>query len=256
MDPHLLYELDGNVATLTLNRPAKLNTITAEMAREIGETAARINEDDEVRVVILTGEGKRAFCAGSDVKAMDAYGTTWQLRNRVEYCRTLLGITKPIIAAVRGHAIGGGLELALASDIRLAGESATFGAGEVKLGWHGGGGVTQLLPRIVGPGQAMRLMLTGEIINAEEALRIGLVQRVVPDVALPDSARELARTIAANAPIACRMIKEMVRVSLSTPLEAGLKYENDSFMLCWQSEDAQEGLRAFAEKRPPRFTGS
>ncbi len=243
------------VGVITLNRPSKLNTVTAAMAEGLQRLVGEINADDSVRAVVLTGEGDRAFSAGSDVHAMDAYGDTWSLRNRVEYNRALLELRKPMIAAVRGYAIGGGLELTLTCDIRLAGRSAKFGAGEIKLGWHGGGGVTQLLPRIIGPGEAMRMLLTGDIIDADEALRIGLVQKVVEDADLLDDAMGLARTIAGNAPIAAQMVKNLVRTAMSDSLDAGLRYENDSFMLCWQTEDAAEGIRAFGEKRRPQFKG-
>lgn len=243
------------VGVITLNRPGKLNTITAAMAAGLQDLVAEINADDGVRVVVLTGEGERAFSAGSDVNAMDAYGDNWALRNRIEYNRALLDLRKPMIGAIRGYAIGGGLELALTCDIRLAGRSAKFGAGEIKLGWHGGGGVTQLLPRIVGPGEAMRLLLTGDIIDAEEAIRIGLVQQVVDDSDLLNEALTLARRIAGNAPIAAQMIKNLVRTAMSDSLDAGLRYENDSFMLCWQTQDAAEGVRAFGDKRRPHFKG-
>ncbi len=146
----ILCQQDGPIATITLNRPQKLNTVTPEMGRLLTELAQRMNTDDQIRVVILTGAGEGAFSAGTDVKVLDLYGTNWELRNRVDYCRAIWSIPKPIIAAIRGYAIGGGLELALMCDIRIASTTAKFGAGEIKLGWHGGAGNTQLLPRLVG----------------------------------------------------------------------------------------------------------
>jgi enoyl-CoA hydratase len=249
-------EFDGDVATCRLNRPAKLNTMTPDMGRELFAFAERVNADEAVRVVILTGTGERAFSAGSDVKVLDDYGSNWQLRNRVDYMRAIWAIRKPVIAAIRGFAIGGGLELAMASDIRLATPDARFGAGEIKLGWHGGAGNTQLLPRLVGAGNALMMLLTADLVSAEDALRMGLVQEIVAPEELDERARELAATIAANAPIAAQLAKHLVRVAQSTSLEVGLAYENDTFAYCFTTDDAVEGRAAFAEKRPPRFTGS
>jgi enoyl-CoA hydratase len=247
---------DGAIATCRLNRPAKLNTLTPAMGRELFAFAERVNADDAVRVVILTGTGERAFSAGSDVKVLDDYGTNWQLRNRVDYMRAIWAIRKPVIAAIRGYAIGGGLELALASDIRLATPDARFGAGEIKLGWHGGAGNTQLLPRLVGAGNALMMLLTADLVDADDALRMGLVQEIVAPERLDERARELAGTIAGNAPIAAQIAKHLVRIAQSTSLEVGLAYENDTFAYCFTTDDAAEGRAAFAEKRPPRFTGS
>jgi len=249
-------EVDGAIATIRLNRPAKLNTMTPEMGRELLAFSERVNGEDEIRVVILTGTGERAFSAGSDVKVLDDYGTNWQLRNRVDYMRAIWAIRKPVIAAIRGYAIGGGLELALASDIRLASPDAQFGAGEIRLGWHGGAGNTQLLPRLIGSGNALQMLLTAELVSAQDALRMNLVQEVVESERLDERARELAETIAGNAPIAAQIAKHLVRMAQSTSLDVGLAYENDTFAYCFTTNDAAEGRAAFAEKRPPRFTGS
>jgi enoyl-CoA hydratase len=249
-------DVAGAIATVRLNRPAKLNTMTPDMGRELLAFADRVNDDDAVRVVILTGTGERAFSAGSDVKVLDEYGTNWQLRNRVDYMRAVWAIRKPVIAAIRGYAIGGGLELALASDIRLATPDARFGAGEIKLGWHGGAGNTQLLPRLVGAGNALQMLLTADLVSAEDALRMNLVQEIVEPERLDERARELAERIAANAPIAAQLAKHLVRIAQSTSVEVGLAYENDTFAYCFTTNDAVEGRAAFTEKRPPRFTGS
>jgi enoyl-CoA hydratase/carnithine racemase len=255
MSDELLFARDGAVATITINRPDKLNTITPEMGRTFFELAARVNADDSVRAVVLIGAGERAFSAGSDVKALDDYGTNWQLRNRADYNQAIFSIRKPVVGAIRGYAIGGGLELALNCDIRVAGPSARFGAGEIKLGWHGGAGNTQLLPRLVGYGNALRLLLTGDLIDAAEAHRTGLVQEVVPDEEVASAAAELARRIARNAPIALQLTKHLVRMAESTPLQVGLAYENDLFSYCFTTRDSAEGIAAFAEKREPRFVG-
>lgn len=249
------FKVDGHIATLTLNRPDKLNTITKPMAIRLQELVAQINDDDNIRIVIFTGEGAKAFSAGSDIKLLDDYGSNWQLRNRTEYVRVLLETRKPIIAAIRGYAIGGGLELALAADIRIASETAKFGAGEIKLGWHGGGAVTQLLPRIVGPGMASLMIMTGDIIDAQEAHRVRLVEQVVPDDELETTVSGIAERIAANAPIAAQISKNLIRVAQSSALSIGLEYERDTFAYLMNTNDANEGIQAFTEKRPPDFKG-
>ena len=251
----LLFHQDGAIATITLNRPQKLNTVTPEMGHALFPIADRINADDSIRVVILTGAGERAFSAGSDVKVLDDYGTNWQLRNRADYNRALWGVRKPMIAAIRGYAIGGGLELAMTCDIRIASKTARLGAGEIKLGWNGGAGNTQLLPRLVGYGKALQMLLTGDLIDAEEARLTGLVQEVVPDDQLEQATHDLAERIAGNAPIAAQIVKHLVRMAESTSLEVGLAYENDLFAYCFTTKDSQEGISAFREKRQPMFRG-
>ena len=251
----ILFHKDGAIATITINRPDKLNTVTAGMGRALYSIADQINQDDEVRVVIVTGVGERAFSAGSDVKTLDDYGTNWQMRNRPDYNRALWSVRKPMIAAIRGYCIGGGLEIALNCDIRIATPSARFGAGEIKLGWHGGAGNTQLLPRLVGYGKALQMLLTGELIDAAEAHRTGLVQEVVSDDQLEASVKTLAGQIARNAPIAVQLTKHLVRISESTTPEVGLAYENDLFAYCFTTKDSQEGIAAFREKREPTFRG-
>jgi enoyl-CoA hydratase len=251
----LLFTKEQHVATITLNRPRKLNTMTADMGRELYKIADELNEDDNIRVVILTGTGERAFSAGTDVKVIDEFGTNWQLRNRKDYCTALWTVRKPIIASIRGYCVGGGLELALNCDIRIASKTSKFGAGEIKLGWHGGAGNTQLLPRLVGYGKAMQMVLTGDIIDADEAYRIGLVQECVPDEKLEDTTRDMAERIAGNAPIAVQLSKHLVRMSESTAVHVGLAYENDLFAYCFTTKDHEEGIAAFKEKRPPDFKG-
>jgi enoyl-CoA hydratase/carnithine racemase len=252
-------ERDGHVAILTLDRPAKLNAMSVDMDRQMNERVFEINNDDSVRSVLLTGAPGRAFCVGSDIEDLDGYGTHWQYRNRfdarLDYARAVWLLRKPVVAAIHGYCIGGGLEMACASDVRLAAPNATFAAGEVKWGWHGGSGATQLLTRLVGPGSASEMLLTGDRIDAQEALRIGLVQRLVDPADLPGEAMRLARTIADRSPIATQRIKHMVRIAQSTSLDVGLLYENDSFNACMATEDAAEGRAAFADKRAPRYEG-
>ncbi len=250
----LQYSREGAIAEITLNRPKKLNTVTPEMGKQLMKIANDINDDDAIRVVILTGVGE-VFSAGSDVKVLDEYGTNWQLRNRKDYGRAIWSIRKPVIASIRGYAVGGGLELALSSDIRIASKTARFGAGEVKLGWLGGAGSTQLLPRLVGYGKALQFLLTGDLMGAEEAHRMGLVQELVEDGELDTFVRDLANRIVTNPPIAVQLIKHLVRVSESTSLGVGFEYENDLFTYCFTTKDHEEGIAAFREKRSPIFRG-
>lgn len=252
-------ERDGHVAMIVLDRPTKLNAMTVTMDHQMNSIVYEVNNDRDIRSVLLRGEGERAFCAGSDIGDLDGYGDNWSYRNRFDarsdYARAVWLIRKPVVVAIQGYCIGGGLEMACAADIRLAAPDASFGAGEINWGWHGGSGQTQLLTRLLGAGHASRLLLTGDRIDAEEALRIGLVQQLVTRETLLEEAMSLACTIAERAPIATERIKYMVRVAHNAPLETGLLVENDSFSYLMMTEDAQEGRKAFAEKRQPRFTG-
>jgi enoyl-CoA hydratase/carnithine racemase len=251
---------DGHVATITIDRPEKLNTITVEMGRSIEAIAREINAEDEIRVVIVRSTGDRAFCAGSDVSTLGEYGANWRMRNRLDhgldYIVPLWRVRKPMIAAIRGFCIGGGMEVALCCDLRIATPASRFGTGEIKLGWHAGSGNVTLLPRVIGPGNAARLLLTGDLVDAARAQAMGLVQEIVEDDQLEAHVAELAGRIAANAPIAVQLTKHLVRVAQSTTLEVGLAYENDLFSYTMTTDDAKEGLAAFLEKRPPTFRGS
>ena len=252
-------EIADRVARIHLDRPAKLNTFTATMSSELVEHCAAIERDDEVRAVVITAAGERAFCAGSDVTLLDDLGTTWQGRNRAAYGRDYIGpllrMRKPLITAIRGYCLGGGLEIALASDIRVAGESAIFGAPEVKLGWHAGSGNTTILPRLIGLGNAARWILTGDHFPAAEAQRVGLVQEIVPDAEVDEVALELARRIAANPPIAVQSAKHLIGLSQGTSIEQGLAWENDLYTYCMTTEDSAEGIEAFSHKREPHYRG-
>ncbi|MDE2449300.1 MAG: enoyl-CoA hydratase/isomerase family protein [Gammaproteobacteria bacterium] len=251
----VLLDVTDAVATITLNRPAKLNTMTPAMGRALRRLVDKINDDDSIRVVVLTGTGKRAFSAGSDVKVLADYGSNWQLRNRVDYARMLWSVRKPVIAKIRGYCIGGGLELALMSDIRVGDETASFAAGEIKLGWHGGAGNTQLLPRVMSTGRSLAMLLTGDAIDARTAHHWGLLDYLLDSAGLDTFVADLAARIARNAPIAAQLAKHLVRVAQSTSLEVGLAYENDTFAYCFTTADAAEGQKAFSEKRPPEFRG-
>jgi enoyl-CoA hydratase/carnithine racemase len=246
----------GHVLTITINRPEKLNTLTPAMGKALAQLVEEINEEESIRVVILRGEGQRAFSAGSDVSVLDQYGTNWQLRNRTDYARAIWAIRKPVIAQISGHCIGGGLEMALMSDIRIADTTASFAAGEIKLGWHGGAGNTQLLPRTVPTGGAALMLMTGDPVAATEAHRLGLVDVVSDPEQLDDVVNSTALKIAQNSPIAVQLTKHLMRTAQSTSLEVGLAYENDLFAYCFTTNDSAEGRAAFFERRAPRFAGN
>jgi len=250
-------EISDAIATITLNRPEKLNALNQEVRRQLIATFDRLAADPEVRVAIVTGAGEKAFVAGADIAEFDdrtALDQFAAFRCETVYSATA-AFSKPLIAAINGICLGGGCELALACDIRIASASARLGQPEVNLGIIPGGGGTQRLSRLVGVGQAFKLIYTGEIISADEALRIGLVEEVVPPDQLMSRARALATAIATKSPVAIRLIKEAIQASLETPLSEGLRLETSLISLAFASEDKREGVRAFLEKRPPTFTG-
>ncbi len=256
----VLFEKRGALAYVTINRPERLNACDFETYRLLGDAWRRVEEDADVRVAIFTGSGDRAFCAGSDVKSdyVDTGGGRRAAERReggAESFPGLAGVRKPVIAAINGHANGGGLEQALACDIRVASEHAQFGLGEVRLGWLPGGGGTQRLPRILPLGRALEMLYTGNRIDAAEALRLGLVDHVVPMADLMSKAESIADEICKSAPLAVQRIKEVALRGLDLPLEQGLKPEREGFRDLMQTEDAIEGARAFVEKRPPRWSG-
>lgn len=256
-EEQVLFSVDDHVATLVLNRPEKLNAVTVDMGHRVRSLIKRVNDDDQIRVLIVTATGDRAFSVGTDLAGFDQYGTNWQTRNREsDYALDFFDCRKPVIAAIRGYCVGGGLEIALLSDVRIATRTAEFGAVEIKHGWHGGSGSSQFLPRLVGYGKALEMLLTGDRIGAEEAYQIGLVQRLVDDPELLATARRLADSIAANAPIAVQLTKHSVRMAMSTALAVGMAYENDLFSYCMTTADAREGRRAFLERRPAEFRGA
>jgi enoyl-CoA hydratase len=255
MSGRITLQVDGAMGRIVIDRPEKHNAITPQMAESLAAICLEVGRRDEIRVVTVSGAGERAFSAGSDLNALAEDRGVWAFRNRVEYATVVRDIRKPVIAALRGWVLGGGLEIALSADIRIAGRSARLGAPEVKRGWLGGGGASQMLPRLVGVGQAGLLLLSGEAIDAERALAIGLVEEVVDDDALEARVVALARTIAAHSPIATQAVKAALRAALSTPLEAGLRYENELHVLCMQSDDPREGIAAFRQKRDGSFEG-
>src|SRR5213596_4331670 len=254
----LLYDVADGVATVTLNRPEVHNAMNERMRQELTRCFGEVATSDAVRVVVVTGAGERAFSAGADIREFVEPQVPVRFREsrkRVDFRQAMDRCPQPIIAAIRGYALGGGLELALACDIRIASEDAQLGLTEVNLAIIPGGGGTQRLPRLVGRGKALEMILTGTRISASEALAIGLVERVVPAAEVLAQAQTLARDIAAKAPIALRYAKEAVVSGLGLPLADGLRLENDLSTLLRTTEDRVEGARAFVEKRKPKWSG-
>lgn len=255
----ILFKVENSVAFLTLNRPAKMNAITAAMGGQIAAYAKQIATDDNIKVLVIDGAGERAFSSGSDVNALDDLGTAWDGRNRADYDRDyiapLLGLRKPVIAAIDGYCLGGGLEVAICCDIRVATPRSSFGAPEVKRGWHAGSGNTSILPRLIGYGNAAYWILTGDIHPAQEAYRVGFVQVLAEPADLMQEVLKIAMRLANNPPIALQSAKNIIRQSQGASIAQGLSWENDGYTLCMMTEDAREGMSAFAEKRSPKFIG-
>ncbi len=246
-------DLEGAVAVVTIDRPAKLNAVTPAMSDRLVEVIEALNDDPEVRAVVLTGAGDRAFSAGSDIRTLDEYATPWDFRNRTDYCDAIRACRKPVIAAVNGYAFGGGLETALSCDIRLASETASFAAPEIALGWIGGGGMTAFLRASIGPGNTALMIMTGTPIDAATASSWGLVSEVVPPERLLPRAREIAGVIASRPPIAAETAKANLRAAANMPEDAAVRYERDLQTVAFATEDADEGRAAFAEKRAGDF---
>jgi E-phenylitaconyl-CoA hydratase len=256
--PVVLYEKRGQTVVLTLNRPDAMNAINREVREALRDSFLKFRDDDEARTLVITGAGDKAFSAGADLKEMsvlqqqphmDPAGLTMAslLRN--------IELWKPVIAAINGYCLAGGLELALACDIRIASDNARFALTEVTRGVIPGNGGTQILPRVVPLGMAFQLLFTGEHIDAQEAYRIGLVNRVVAQAQMMDAAMALAQRINESAPISVRLVKEAALRGLDLPLLDGLRLESLFSRFVHTTEDAKEGPLAFAEKRPPVYKG-
>jgi enoyl-CoA hydratase len=253
MSANLRFAIADHIATITLDRPEKLNAMTPDMAAALVEAVANCNTSNDVRVVIITGAGEKAFSAGSDITTLDAYATPWDFRNRQDYCDALRACRKPVIAAINGYALGGGLETAMACDIRIASENARFAAPEIKLGWIGGGGMAVGLAHSVGMSNAALMLYTGEMVDAGRAAAWGLVSAVTAPEDLLPRAREIAAQIAARAPIAAETAKLNLRAAHQMPYEKAIEYERDLQAICFATADAAEGRTAFAERRAPIF---
>jgi enoyl-CoA hydratase len=255
---NILLERDGAVAIVTFNRPTVLNALNAQTLDELRSVLLDLQADAGVRVVVLTGAGEKAFVAGADINEL-ARQTPASGRDLARTGQAVIDLIetlgKPVIAAINGFALGGGCEVAMACTLRIAAENAKLGQPEINLGIVPGYGGTQRLPRLVGKGRALELLLTGAAISAAEALRIGLVNRVVPGAELMTAVRQLASELARQAPIATRYILEAVHHGLEMPTADGLHLEATLFGLVTASDDMREGTRAFLEKRKPEFTG-
>jgi len=254
----LLIDSAEGIATVTVNRPEKLNALNSAVIAELTTVFERFRDDAALRAVILTGAGEKAFIAGADIAELARLGPAEARENaRKGQALTALmeGLGKPVLAAINGFALGGGCELALACAVRVAAEGARLGQPEVKLGLICGYGGTQRLARLVGRGKALELLLTGETVDAAEALRIGLVNKVVPRAALLDETRALARRMLAGGPVALKYTLRAVYAGLDVSLEESLNLEAELFGRCFETQDMKEGTSAFLEKRPPNFTG-
>ena len=257
--PEVLFETDGHVATITINRPEAMNALNGAVRRGLADAFIRFRDDADLWVAIITGSGERAFSAGADLIEM-SQRRQGEVRDGfwdpAQPSPTRgLDTGKPVIAAINGYCLAGGLELALACDIRIAAEHAQFGLTEVTRGIIPGSGGTQRLPRLIGLGPALELLYTGERVSAQEALRLGLINRVVPAADLAAEARRLADRINQNAPLAVRAVREAALRGIEVPLDQGLRIEAFLSRIIRDTEDSREGPRAFAEKRPARFQG-
>lgn len=255
---NITVERDGGIAVLTVTRPDKLNALNAATVAELDAAFRDLEADEAVAGVIITGAGEKAFVAGADIAELAKMGPVSGIdvsRQGSEAFRRLERMGKPVVAAVNGYALGGGMELALACHLRVAGEKARFGLPEVKLGIIPGYGGTVRLPRIVGRGRALEMILTGEMVDAERAYAMGLANRVVPQDEVLPAARQLLEQILANGPIALRFALSAVDRSLETGVEEGLDLESHLFGLLAATEDMQEGMSAFLEKRAAAFQG-
>lgn len=257
MAENIILDRTDRIARITINRPDKLNALNIRTRQEMAEALDELRADDAIRVVVITGAGEKAFVAGADIN--EFAGRTAVQQRAVMKAKSIFTAAeefpKPLIAMINGFCLGGGCELALACDIRLAGEKARFGQPEINLGIIPGGGGTQRLTRLIGEGRAMQMILSGEMIDAQTALRFGLVNEVHPVDQLEARTMELATRIAEKSPVALAMAKTAVKNAARMTLREGLDSEIDLFALCFSTEDKEEGVRAFIEKRKPEFSG-
>ncbi len=257
MTETVLREQEGRTAILTINRPDKLNALNQEVRDRTLALLDEIREDDGVGAVVITGAGDKSFIAGADIGEFEGR-QPFDQRHAMASPRifdVMAEFPKPVVAMINGFCLGGGCELAMSCDIRVASEKARFGQPEINLGLIPGGSGTQRMPRLVGLGHALRLILSGEMIGAVEAKEIGLVELVVPHEELRERTLELTGKIASKSPLTLRVAKEAVRMSQRLPIEEGLAYERDLFCLCFSSEDKKEGVEAFLAKRPAAWKG-
>lgn len=252
------YTVENGIATIAINRPKALNALNLATLTELKEVVEKIAVDKAVQVVVITGAGEKSFVAGADIVEMSTKnaveGRVWGQAGQNIFTE-IENLPQPVIAAVNGFALGGGCELACACDIRYASENAKFGQPEVGLGITPGFGGTQRLTRVVGRGHAKELIYTANIIDAQEALRIGLVNKVVPQAELMDTVMKVAKTITKKAPVAVQLAKAAINRGINCDVVTGISYEAEVFGLCFATEDQKEGMKAFIEKRKPTFEG-
>ena len=260
----IIWEKKNNIAYITINRPEARNAINAEVWRGLAKAWINVRDDPEVRVAIVTGAGDKAFSAGADMKDMEKdleQSITDPVQESIPTMSSIdplrrLNVWKPIIAAINGHCLGAGFFVALSCDIRIAVDKATFGMPEVTFAMSPGMGVTQWLPRLISPNIALQFLVTGERFDAQEAYRIGLVNKVVPQAELMSSAEAIANRIANNGPVAVKAVKEAIWRGLETNLDEGLHLENTLFQSSLQTEDFKEAIQALSQKRVPVFKGN
>jgi enoyl-CoA hydratase len=254
----ILYKKESGVGTVCINRPQALNALNSEVFHDLYEVFNEINTDNEVKVIIITGAGDKAFVAGTDITEMKSRSSL-EIRSFAMAARkaneAVYNLGKPVIAAISGFALGGGLELAMACDLRVCSENAKFGQPEINLGIIPGGGGTQRLTRLVGMTKAKELIFTGDMIDAQTALGIGFVNKVVPNGKVMDEAKALAQKILGKGAVALRMAKTVINNGANMDLNSALDFEAECFAMCFSTEDQKEGMNAFTEKRKPKFQG-
>ncbi len=252
---NILVAREGPVGIVTLNRPQQLNALSYDLVKELSLAMEAFDLDQEIKAIVLTG-GEKVFAAGADIKEMvDATPFDERIQGRMSYRDKINRISKPVIAAVSGYALGGGCELAMSCDLIIASETARFGQPEVNIGTIPGSGGTQRLTRTVGKYRSMEMVLTGEFLSASDAERFGLVNKIVPVELLLEEAKSIAKKIATKSPVSIRLAKEAILKSFNTSLDEGLEFERKCFYVLFASEDRKEGMKAFIEKRKPQFKG-
>jgi len=256
---HIVYDKEGELAIITFNRPEVRNALNYLAIDETLEAARKAEADEAVRVLIFTGAGDKAFISGADIGELQQRNTLTELEERSDRRRVLANLletmAKPTVAAINGFAVGTGLEIAMACTLRVAADTAKFGLPEINVGIMPGNGGTQRLPRLVGKGRAMEMILTGELIDAAEACRIGLVNQVVPLTELMDHTKQIARKLATKSALALKIAKDAINTGFDLSLAEGIRYEQKNFAILCGSEDKREGVAAFLEKRKPIFQG-